>query len=334
MKIILVTGGSGFIGSNFIRYVLGNHAEFAVLNLDKLTYAGNPDNLRDIENDARYRFIKGDICDPGLVGQVFLDHNPDYVVNFAAESHVDRSIDSAEVFGRTNVMGTMNLMECARNFWSREPGERRFLQISTDEVYGSIENDEDSFSESSSLKPNSPYSASKAGADLMAGAFFRTYGLPVLITRCCNNYGPNQHIEKFIPTCITKALKNKPIPVYGDGLNVREWIHVLDHCEAVVRVLVSGKPGEVYNIGSGEEISNIRMAKIILKSLGKPENMIETVSDRPGHDRRYSLVSAKIRNEFGWKCKYGMSEGIAQTVEWYGENRSWWEKSGRQPGDD
>ena len=326
MKTILVTGGAGFIGSNFIRGFLESGRDFAVVNYDSLTYAGNTDNLKDLETAPGYHFVKGDICDREEVSRVLTEYDPDYIVHFAAESHVDRSIDGPSVFGHTNFMGTLNLLECARNRWGGGCRDKCFLQVSTDEVYGSIENDRDFFRESSNLMPNSPYSASKAGADMMVRAFSRTYGFPAKITRCCNNYGPYQNREKFIPNSIAKALNNEPIPIYGDGTNVREWIHVSDHCSAIAEVLFHGACGEAYNIGSGEEISNIGMAGKILRYLGKPEDSIIKVSDRPGHDWRYALDSGKIRKALNWSCSYKLDEGLEATVEWYVNNRTWWDE--------
>jgi len=324
MKVILVTGGAGFIGSNFIKYFLETQKDFIVINYDKLTYAGNLENLKEIEDNPQYSFVKGDICDAKKIKKVLKKYNPDYIINFAAESHVDRSIDGPLVFVQSNVMGTLNLLQCVHNFWSKDSyNEKRFLQVSTDEVYGSIENDTDYFTENSNLLPNSPYSATKAGADLLVRAFFVTYGLPAITTRCCNNYGGYQYREKFIPTCIAKAINDEPIPIYGDGLNVREWIHVLDHCAAIVKALFSGIPGEIYNIGSGEEVSNIEMAKIILTALGKPQDAIKKVSDRLGHDKRYALDSSKAKNELSWSCNYKLNDGIAQTIFWYMENAKW-----------
>lgn len=325
MKVLLVTGGAGFIGSNFIRYFLNTNKDFVLVNLDKLTYAGNLNNLREFEGDPRYNFAKGDICDKEQVNRIFEEYNPQYIINFAAESHVDNSISGPSVFGQTNVMGTLNLLECAKNFWSKSSIDNRFLQVSTDEVYGSIDNFEDYFSENSILLPNSPYSASKAGADLFVRAFSKTYGIPVIVTRCCNNYGPYQYKEKLIPTCIAKAIKGEPIPIYGDGSNIREWIHVLDHCSAIIKALFYGIPGEIYNIGSGEEISNLDMAGIILRNLGNPQDAIIRVSDRPGHDKRYALDSTKIKNSLAWSCRYTLSEGIIETVKWYKDNQSWWD---------
>jgi dTDP-glucose 4,6-dehydratase len=326
MKVLLVTGGAGFIGSNFIKYFLETQKDFTVVNYDKLTYAGNLDNLREVENNPRYVFVKGDICDTDKVSWVLNNFKPDYIINFAAESHVDRSIDEPLVFGRTNVIGTLNLLQCAHSFWQKNNCEnKRFLQISTDEVYGSIENDTDYFAESSDLLPSSPYSATKAGADLLVRAFSITYGMPAIITRCCNNYGPYQHKEKFIPKCISHALSGKPIPIYGDGLSIREWIHVSDHCAAITKALFYGTPGEIYNIGSGEEISNIDMARMILGILGKPQDAVIKVSERPGHDRRYALNSSKANSGLKWSCNYKLSDGIAKTVLWYKENQSWWD---------
>jgi len=324
MKVLLVTGGAGFIGSNFIKYFMNTNKDFIVVNYDKLTYAGNLANLKDVDNLPGYYFVKGDICDRDQFNKTLDEYNPDYVINFAAESHVDRSIDGPLVFGQTNFLGTLNLLQSVQSFWSKTGySEKRFLQISTDEVYGSIDNDTDYFTENSHLLPNSPYSSTKAGADLLVRSFYKTYGLPVLITRCCNNYGPYQYSEKFIPTCISKALNNQPIPIYGDGTNVREWIHVLDHCAAITNVLFSGSPGEIYNIGSGDEISNIEMAQIILSILRKSQDSIIKVTDRLGHDRRYAIDSSKARNDLGWSCNYKFREGILETVLWYKNNPTW-----------
>ena len=318
---ILVTGGAGFIGSNFIRFLLRERSENRVVNLDKLTYAGNLDNLAGLEQGVgeRYRFVRGDIADPEVVDEALSD-SLDAVVNFAAESHVDRSIESAEDFIRTNVNGTLTLLER-----SRRHGISRFVQISTDEVYGSL-GPTGKFTEETPLTPRSPYSASKAGADLLAQAFFETYGMDVVITRCSNNYGPYQFPEKLIPLMITNALENKPLPVYGDGLYVRDWIHVEDHCRALLLVLEKGKAGEVYNIGGGNEWPNIEIVRLILRKVNKPENLIRYVSDRPGHDRRYAVDFHKIERELGWKPSLDFSKGIEETIDWYGENRSWWER--------
>lgn len=320
MEKILVTGGAGFIGSNFIRYMLRDHP-YHIINLDALTYCGNLENLRGVEDDPRYTFVKGSITDRKLVDGIITD--VDAVINFAAESHVDRSIEDPGIFIRTNVLGTQTLLEA-----SRKHGVERFIQISTDEVYGSLE--KGYFTEETPLAPNSPYSASKASADLMVRAYHRTYGLPVNITRCSNNYGPYQFPEKLIPLMITNALENKPLPVYGDGLNVRDWIHVLDHCRAVDLVLHRGRAGEVYNIGGNSERRNIEIVELILRELGRDESLIRFVEDRPGHDRRYAIDASKIRNELGWKPLYSFEEGIRETIRWYIDNRDWWEniKSG------
>ncbi len=326
MKVLLVTGGAGFIGSNFIKYFMNSYRDFIVVNYDKLTYAGNPENLKEVAELPNYHFVKGDICDSIQFNKTLREYDPDYIVNFAAESHVDRSISDPLIFGQTNLIGTLNILECAHNFWSRDKyAQKRLLQISTDEVYGSLESTAGLFTENSDLLPNSPYSASKAGADLLVRSFFRTYGLPVIITRCCNNYGPNQYREKFIPTCISKALKNEPIPIYGNGANIREWIHVNDHSEAIVKALFSGKTGEIYNIGSGEEVTNIEMARMILAILGKPQDSFIYVSDRLGHDNRYALDSTRSKNELGFSCSYKLKEGILETVLWYKKNQFWLE---------
>ncbi|WP_432703745.1 dTDP-glucose 4,6-dehydratase [Methanothermobacter thermautotrophicus] len=320
MEKILVTGGAGFIGSNFIRYMLREHP-YHIINLDALTYCGNLENLRGVEDDPRYTFVKGSITDRKLVDGIIKD--VDAVINFAAESHVDRSIEDPGIFIKTNVLGTQTLLEA-----SRRHGIERFIQISTDEVYGSLE--KGYFTEETPLAPNSPYSASKASADLLARAYHRTYGLPVNITRCSNNYGPYQFPEKLIPLMITNALENKPLPVYGDGLNVRDWIHVQDHCRAVDLVLHRGRAGEVYNIGGNSERRNIEIVELILSELGRDESLIRFVEDRPGHDRRYAIDATKIRNELGWKPLYSFEDGIRETIRWYIDNREWWEniKSG------
>ena len=326
MRIILVTGGAGFIGSNFIRYFLTRNKNFILINMDKLTYAGNLKSLKEINDSPRHHFIHGDICNYELVNYVMRKYRPEIIINFAAESHVDRSISNPSIFAETNIMGTLTLMESARHIWSKQ-GYRgcKFLQVSTDEVYGSIENNIDYFSEESCIQPNSPYSASKAGADLMVRAFSRSFGIPAIISRCCNNYGPYQNREKFIPKSITCALRNEPVPIYGDGKNIREWIHVLDHCSALTRIIFYGKPGEVYNIGTGDELDNMELAQKILAVLGKPQDMIRYVIDRPGHDFRYALSSRKIKNGLGWSPKISFEEGLHQTIKWYKDNRDWWE---------
>jgi len=320
MEKILVTGGAGFIGSNFIRYMLQEHP-YHIINLDALTYCGNLENLSGVEDEPRYTFVRGSITDRKLVDGIIKD--VDAVINFAAESHVDRSIEDPEIFIRTNILGTQTLLEA-----SRKHGVERFIQISTDEVYGSAE--KGYFTEETPLAPNSPYSASKASADLMVRAYHRTYGLPVNITRCSNNYGPYQFPEKLIPLMITNALENKPLPVYGDGMNVRDWIHVLDHCRAVDLVLHRGRVGEVYNIGGNSERRNIEIVELIVRELDRDESLIRFVEDRPGHDRRYAIDASKIRNELGWKPLYSFEEGIRETIRWYIDNRDWWEniKSG------
>jgi dTDP-glucose 4,6-dehydratase len=316
---LLVTGGAGFIGSNFIRYELDHHPDYQVINFDKLTYAGNLNNLKDVEKDPRYRFIKGDICDPKAV-EAAVASGVDAIINFAAESHVDRSIVSAGSFVQTDVYGTYVLLEAVKTH-----GIKRYLQISTDEVYGSIETG--SFTESSTLSPNSPYAASKAGADLLVRAYHKTHKLPVIITRSSNNFGPYQYPEKLISLFTTLALQDKKLPLYGDGGNVRDWLYVLDNCEAIDLVLQKGKVGEVYNIGGGSERKNIEIARFILKELKKPESLIELVKDRPGHDWRYSLDCGKIKRELGWQAQADFEKALAQTVKWYRENEEWWKNA-------
>lgn len=316
MKTILITGGAGFIGSNFVHYILEKYPDYRVKVLDKLTYAGNLDNLRDVMDDKRFTFIKGDICDKELVKKVAKD--VDYIVNFAAETHVDRSILDSEVFIRTDILGTYTLLEVVR-----ELNIERFVQISTDEVYGSIT--EGSFKEDAPLNPSSPYAASKAGADLLVNAYWVTYKLPVLITRSSNNYGPYQYPEKLIPLFITNALEDKPLPLYGDGMNVRDWLYVKDNCEAIDLVLHKGEPGEIYNIGGDNERTNIEITKRILAILGKPKSLIRYVADRKGHDRRYSIDSTRIHN-LGWRPRTDFDKGLEETVRWYVDNRWWWER--------
>ena len=312
---ILVTGGAGFIGSCFIRHVLSKHDDYEVINLDKLTYAGNIENLDDIKNDKRYTFIKGDICDKEIVNEI--TKNVDCVVNFAAESHVDRSIEGPEVFIETNVKGTLNLLQ-----FSLKNKVQRYLQVSTDEVYGSL-GKEGYFYETTPLSPNSPYSASKAGADMLVRAYFETYKMPNLITRCSNNYGPYQYPEKLIPFFITKLLKGEKVPVYGDGLNVRDWLYVYDHCEAIDVVLNKGKEGEVYNIGGHNEKTNLEITKLILNAMGKDESSIEYVKDRLGHDRRYAIANDKIQKKLGWEPSVKFEDGIKLTIDWYLKNQKW-----------
>lgn len=320
MKNLLVTGGAGFIGSNFINHILSKRDDLFIVNIDKLTYAGNLENLKESEGNSNYKFVKGDITNNELVDFLFKKYKFNYVVNFAAESHVDRSISGSEIFYRTNVIGTNVLLEAAR----RHPVDR-FLQISTDEVYGSL-GAEGLFTEFTPLSPNSPYSSSKAASDMAALAFYHTYGLPVLITRCSNNYGPLQFPEKLIPLMIINALNDKKLPVYGDGLNVRDWIYVIDHNKAVELVLEKGKVGEVYNIGASREMKNIDIIKLILDKLNKPESLIEYVKDRPGHDRRYAIDSSKIQNELGWKPSFEFEQAIDLTISWYLENKKWWQR--------
>ncbi|ADL41430.1 dTDP-glucose 4,6-dehydratase [Caldicellulosiruptor obsidiansis OB47] len=310
METILVTGGAGFIGSNFVKYMISKE-EYKIINYDALTYAGNLENLKEVENHPYYTFIKGDIVDRAKVEEVFKNYQIDYVINFAAESHVDRSIKDPDIFVKTNVLGTQVLLDVSRKF-----GIKKFIQISTDEVYGSL-GPEGYFTEESPLAPNSPYSASKAGADMLVRAYFKTYGLPVNITRCSNNFGPHQHPEKFIPTVILNALQDKPIPIYGDGQNIRDWLYVEDHCRAIELVFKKGRIGEVYNIGGNNEWKNIDIAKLILKLLGKPESLIQFVADRPGHDRRYAIDSSKIQKELGWKVEYRFEKALLKTIEWY-----------------
>lgn len=318
MKNILVTGGAGFIGSNFINYILSGRKDVFIVNLDKLTYAGNLKNLTEVENHINYTFIKGDIVNDELVNYIFKKYQITHVINFAAESHVDRSILGSEIFFKTNVIGTNVLLENAKLFEIE-----KFIQISTDEVYGSL-GPEGKFEETRALQPNSPYAASKASADLMALAFHHTYGVPVVITRCSNNYGQYQFPEKLIPLMIINSLKNKKLPVYGDGLNVRDWIYVVDHNKAIEVILDRGKIGEVYNIGANEEKRNIEIVKLILSQLGKSEDLIEFVKDRPGHDKRYAINSNKIRNELGWEAKHSFNIAMKVTIDWYLRNERWW----------
>lgn len=312
---ILVTGGAGFIGSCFVRHELKKHLDYEIINLDALTYCGNIENLKDIENNPNYTFIHGNICDQKLVREII--NEVDCVVNFAAESHVDNSIKTPEIFVETNVQGTLNLLQACK-----ELGIERFLQVSTDEVYGTLGKD-GYFYETTPLAPNSPYSASKASADLLVRAYRETFGLPVLNTRCSNNYGPYQYPEKLIPFFISKLLKGEKVPVYGDGLNVRDWLYVYDHCEAIDVVLHQGKLGEVYNIGGHNEKTNIEITRLILDAMGKDESSIEYVQDRLGHDRRYAISNDKITSELGWKPSITFEEGIKLTIDWYLNNLDW-----------
>jgi len=316
-KTLLVTGGAGFIGSNFIHYMVRKYNEYKIINLDKLTYAGNLENLKDIEDVENHRFIKGDICDRDLVEDIFSGNKIDAVVNFAAESHVDRSITDPGVFIQTDVYGVFVLLEAATKYESKV-----FLQISTDEVYGSIE--KGSFTEDDTLAPNSPYSASKTGAEMIVRSFFKTYQTPILVTRTSNNFGPYQYPEKIIPLFVTNLIDGKKVPLYGDGMNVRDWIYVSDNCIALDMVLHKGKIGEVYNIGAGNEKPNVWITKKILEILEKPETMIEPVADRLGHDRRYSVDCSKIEKELGWKPEVDFEEALHRTVHWYVNNEKWW----------
>lgn len=318
MTKILITGGAGFIGSNFVRYMLDKYEDYEIVNLDSLTYCGNLENLREIEDNPNYTFCKGDITDKDLVFKITSD--VDYIVNFAAESHVDRSIEDPEIFIKSNVLGTQVLLDAAKEY-----GIKKYLQVSTDEVYGSL-GKTGYFREDTPLAPNSPYSASKASADLMVRAYNKTFDLPVNITRCSNNYGPYQFPEKLIPLMISNALENKPLPVYGDGLNIRDWLHVYDHCSAIDLVLHRGKIGEIYNVGGNNEKKNIEIVKLILQNLNKSESLINFVKDRLGHDRRYAIDSSKIQNELGWTPKYTFETGIAETIQWYLDNKEWWER--------
>ncbi len=318
---LLVTGGAGFIGSCFIKYILNNHQDWSIVNLDALEYAGNPDNLREVENNSNYKFVHGNICNRVLVSDIM--HECDCVVNFAAQTHVDRSIVSPDAFVETNIKGTFNLLDAAL-----KSGGKRFVQISTDEVYGSIE--EGYFTENSQVSPNSPYSASKASADLLALSYYSTYGLSVSVTRCSNNYGPNQYPEKLIPFFITRLLNDKTIPLYGDGLNVRDWLYVYDHCSAIEKVILSGRAGEVYNIGGHCEKTNIEIAKIILNYFGYDESRIEYVEDRLGHDRRYAIDNTKICSELGWAPSMKFEDGIKSTIDWYVNNKDWIINAGKR----
>jgi dTDP-glucose 4,6-dehydratase len=334
MQSILITGGAGFIGSHFTKGFLQGHEEFAVVNLDALTYAGNLDNLREIHKHPRYHFVKGDIRDRDLVQELFEKYDFDLVVNFAAESHVDRSIADAEVFLLTNVIGTQVLLDAAKANWSvgqdplgypRYRDGVKYLQVSTDEVYGTL-GEVGKFSEASPLAPNSPYAASKASADMLVRAYHETYRMPVNITRSSNNYGPNQYPEKLIPLMILKTLQGESLPVYGDGRQVRDWIHVLDHCQGIEAVLLKGKPGEVFNIGGGNEKTNMEIIQMILGVLGGDESRISFVQDRLGHDLRYALDSQRIAGALGWSPGINFEEGLAQTIGWYLDHPEWWQR--------
>ena len=320
---ILVTGGAGFIGGNFVYYQLKNHPEDRVVCLDKLTYAGNLSTLQEAMKCEQFRFVRGDIADREAVYALFEQEKPDVVVNFAAESHVDRSVTNPEIFLTTNILGTSVLMDACRRY-----GVGRYHQVSTDEVYGDLSLDRPDlfFTEETPIHTSSPYSASKASADLLVMAYHRTYGLPATISRCSNNYGPYHFPEKLIPLMITRALADEPLPVYGEGLNVRDWLYVEDHCSAIDLIIRRGRVGEVYNIGGHNERTNMQVVKTILKALGKPESLIRHVTDRPGHDRRYAIDPSKIHRELGWLPKTTFDEGIQKTVRWYLDNRQWWEE--------
>lgn len=320
---ILVTGGAGFIGANFIFYWKKKHPDDRIICLDKLTYAGNLSTLKSVMDNPNFRFVKGDICDKELVFELFKMERPEYVVNFAAESHVDRSITGPEVFLQTNILGTATLLDACR-----ELGVGRYHQVSTDEAYGDLplERPDIFFTEDTPLHTSSPYSASKAAADLLVQSYVRTYGLPATISRCSNNYGPYQFPEKFIPLMIINALNGEPLPVYGDGLNVRDWLYVEDHCRAIETILRSGQLGEIYNVGGHNEKRNIDVVKLILAELGKPESLVRYVEDRKGHDRRYAIDPAKIHDELGWLPETKFEDGIMRTIRWYAENREWWKE--------
>jgi len=319
VKNLLVTGGAGFIGSNFVRYMLNKYQDYKIVNLDLLTYAGNIKSLDDVKDNPNYLFVKGDIADNKLVDKIVSENKIDVIINFAAESHVDRSITNPDIFVKTNVLGTQNLLEIAKKYKIE-----KFFQISTDEVYGSL-GKTGFFTETTPLSPNSPYSASKAGADLLVMAYHHTFGLNVNITRCSNNYGPYQFPEKLIPLFITNALADKQVPLYGDGLNIRDWLFVEDHCSAIDTVLHKGKNGEIYNVGGNNEKTNRYITDTILRYLGKDSSLIKYVADRLGHDRRYAIDATKIKEELCWQPKYKFEQAIEKTIEWYLNNKSWWQ---------
>lgn len=326
MNNYLITGGAGFIGTNFVKYMLNEHGdEFNLIVLDKLTYAGNLANLKDELDEIE--FVKGDICNKELIEYIFAEFDIDYVVNFAAESHVDRSIENPQIFLETNILGTQNLMDVAKKFWEEDKNQYKegvkFLQVSTDEVYGSL-GETGYFTEETPLAPNSPYSASKTSADTMVRAYNETYNFPANITRCSNNYGPYQFPEKLIPLFSTNAMEDKELPIYGDGKNVRDWLHVKDHCRAIDTVLRKGEIGEVYNIGGNNEKTNLEITEAILNTLNKPKDLIKFVKDRLGHDRRYAIDSSKMKEELNWEPEYTFEEGIAETIQWYIDNEDWW----------
>ncbi len=331
MNTLLVTGGCGFIGSNFIHLMLSKHSDLRVVNVDSLTYAGNPENLSDIDGNPNYIFIRADVRDRAKIDEIFGEYEINRVVHFAAESHVDRSITDPEIFLTTNILGTQVLLDTAKKHWKTEPNNKysrdykpgvKYLQVSTDEVYGALGKD-GMFTELSQIRPNSPYSASKASADLMVRAYGETFGLPFNITRCSNNYGPYQFPEKLIPLMIHNCVSGHRLPVYGDGMQIRDWLHVSDHCEAIDTVLNIGTPGEVYNIGGNNEKANIEIVKLIISQTGSDDNLIEYVADRPGHDRRYAIDNTKITTTLGWKPKYTFEDGMCETIKWYLDNKEW-----------
>jgi dTDP-glucose 4,6-dehydratase len=334
METYLVTGGAGFIGSNFVHYMLKKYNDIKLINLDKLTYAGNLENLKEIENDMRYTFVQGDICDKALAEKLFTDYDIDYVVNFAAESHVDRSIREPEVFVNTNILGTVTLLNASKNAWETNDGfkeGKKFLQVSTDEVYGSL-GETGYFMETTPIDSHSPYSASKAGADLVVKAYADTYKFPINITRCSNNYGPYQFPEKLIPLLINNCLNKKPLPVYGDGLNIRDWLYVEDHCKAIDMVINNGRLGEVYNVGGHNERTNMHIVKTVIEYINEnidntvTEDLIKYVEDRKGHDRRYGIDPTKIKEELGWEPETVYEEGIVKTIKWYLDNKEWMDR--------
>ena len=330
MKTYLITGCAGFIGSNFVHYMLKKYPEILLVNLDKLTYAGNLENLKDVEGDPRHVFVQGDICDKELVESLFRKYDFDYVINFAAESHVDRSIKNPEIFVQSNVMGTVNLLQRAKEAWYDADAKtwkegKKYLQVSTDEVYGALGAD-GFFMETTPLCPHSPYSSSKASADMFVMAFHDTYGMPVNITRCSNNYGPYQFPEKLIPLMIHNCLQDKALPVYGDGMQIRDWLYVEDHCSAICTVLEKGEIGQIYNIGGNNEKANIEIVKLLLRELGKGEELITYVKDRPGHDRRYAIDNSKITSQLGWAPAYTFDVGMKKTIDWYLSHQDWMER--------
>jgi len=331
MKTILVTGGAGFIGSNFIKFMCKKHPEYKIINIDALTYAGNLENLKDIDGNPNYEFIKVDIRHRDKISEIFKNNEITFVVNFAAESHVDRSIEDPELFLSTNIIGTQVLLDIAKKHWKLNPSDKyckkykpgvKFLQVSTDEVYGEL-GETGKFDETMPLMPNNPYSASKASADLVVRSYYKTFGLPINITRCSNNYGPYQFPEKLIPLMINNCIKNKELPVYGDGMQVRDWLYVYDHCSAIDIVLHKGIDGEIYNIGGNNERANIDIVRLIVKALGKSEDLIKFVKDRPGHDRRYAIDNTKIKTQLGWSPAYTFEQGIQETIQWYLSNQEW-----------